>query len=418
LTTIDASKRERAHVWPAFLPDGEHILFTIQSDTESRSRIAVLSLESGEYETVLDNAGQPTYVPTGHLVYYRESSDKTFAVAFDAETRRVLGDPVEVNSDAKAQAVVSQNGTLAYLPYPDSLGSTVLMVDWQGNETRLIEQDGNWAEPRISPDGRKIILRQQQSPDCFLWLYDLDRGTLTRLTFEGDSHAPSWSGDGRHVYAGLEGEFMRAIYRMPVDGSTPPELVWKGDGPETPGGGTADNSMIPFSEENTRGDFDIWVLSLADEPKARPFLETQFNEQAPSLSPDGNWIIYTSDESGRKEVYVRPYPGPGGKVQVSTDGGSGPLWSADGSALFYIRGSTMMTVDVNTDLDQSVSAPRKLFEVPFLLQSFEVSYDVAPDGKSFVMVKPGNRTGKTRELHIVLNWFDELNAMVPTGVKP
>jgi serine/threonine-protein kinase len=417
LTTVDSSKRERAHLWPAFLPDGRHILFTIETDAEIRASIAVLSLETGEYETVLDNASQPHYAPTGHLIFNHQRSDKVFAVGFDAETRRVLGEPVEVNNLATPFAVLSQNGTLAYLPYGDEEGSIVLMVDRRGNETALVEHAGSWAEPRFSPDARKIILRKQQSPDCFLWLYDLDRSTLTRLSFEGDSHAPAWSADGRHVYAGVEGEVMRSIYRMPVDGSAPQELLWKGDGPELPGRGRADGSMIPFTEDNVRGDSDIWVLSLGDEPKAQPFLQTPFNEEAPALSPNGGWIAYASDESGSNEIYMRPYPGPGAKIQVSTDGGDGPLWSGDGKALFYSRGRAMITVEVTTDPNLRVGAPSKLFEVPYFLQDFTVNYDVAPDGQSFLMVKPRAHTGATRELHIVLNWFEELKAKVPTGAE-
>jgi Tol biopolymer transport system component len=243
----------------------------------------------------------------------------------------------------------------------------------------------------------------------------LDRATLTRLTFEGDSHTPNFSGDGQYIYAGVEGAFMRSIYRVPVDGSTPLELVWKGDGPQIPGRGPADDSMIPFSEDNSRGDSDIWVLSLTGEPSARPFLETPFNEQTPAFSPDGAWIAYASDESGDDQVYIRPYPGPGGKLQVSTDGGTAPVWSANGKSLFYTHGSAMMTVDIDTSSERTVSSAQQLFEVPFSLQIFGVVYDAMPDGQSFVMVKPTGRTGKERELHVVLNWFEELKAKVPVG---
>ena len=147
------------------------------------------------------------------------------------------------------------------------------------------------------------------------------------------------------------------------------------------------------------------------------FLQTRFNEEAPAFSPDGAWIAYASDESGRNEVYVRPYPGPGGKIQVSTDGGEGPLWSGDGKELFYSRGRAMMTVEVTTDPNLRVGAPSKLFEVPYFLQDFTVNYDVAPDGQSFLMIKRRGRSGRTQELHIVLNWFEELKAKVPSGAE-
>jgi serine/threonine-protein kinase len=415
LTTVDPAKNERAHVMPEILPDGKHVLFTIETDTARR--IAVLSLETLQYRILLDDASQPRYAPSGHLIFYHFNSLKVFAVPFDLATLRVTDRRVQVLGDLTREAVVSKNGTIAYMPLRDEVGNAAVWVDRQGKETTLFDQPGSWVEPRLSPDGSKLILRQTQSPNCFLWLFDLGRSTLTRLTFEGDSHGPVWGGDGGHVFFGLERDAMRSLYRIPADGSAPPERIWKGEGPQYPGRGSADGSLVPFTEENVQSNVDIWVLSLQGEPKAEPFLQTPFREDSPSFSPDGKWIAYTSDESGRDEVYVRHYPGPGGKNPVSTDGGSGPLWSMDGKELFYARGHAMMAVEVNTEPAFSAATPRKLFEGKYAWER-GLNYDVAPDGQRFVMIKPQGGGGASQELRVVLNWFEELRAKVPTGALP
>ena len=412
LTTVDPAKNERSHVMPEFLPDGKHVLFTIETDTAPR--IAVLSLETLQHRVLLDDASQPHYAPTGHLVFYHYNSLKVFAAPFDLSTLRVTDRRVQVLGDLTREAVVSKNGTLAYMPVRDELGNAAVWVDRQGKVTTLFDQPGSWVEPRLSPDGTKLILRQTQSPYCFLWLYDLDRSSLTRLTFEGDSHGPVWGSDGGHVLFGLERDAMRSLHRMPVDGSASPERLWKGEVTQHPGRGSTDGSLVPFEEQNSQNNVDIWVLSLQGEPKAEPFLQTPFREDTPSFSPDGKWIAYTCNESGRDEVYVRPYPGPGGKKQVSTDGGSGPLWSRDGKELFYARGDAMMAVEVNTEAAFSAAAPRKLFEGKYAWER-QLNYDVAPDGQRFVLIKPQGGSGASQELRVVLNWFEELKVKVPAG---
>jgi Tol biopolymer transport system component len=205
-------------------------------------------------------------------------------------------------ADLTREAVIAKNGTLAYMPVRDEAGNAAVWVDRQGKVAPLFDQPGSWVEPRISPDGSKLILRQTQSPNCFLWLYDLSRSTLTRLTFEGDAHSPVWSADGRTVLFGLERDAMRSLHRMPVDGSAPPERIWKGQGPQYPGRGSADGSLVPFEEENAQNNVDLWVLSMQGEPKAEPFLQTSFREDSASFSPDGKWIAYT--EASRRASFA------------------------------------------------------------------------------------------------------------------
>jgi Tol biopolymer transport system component len=412
LTSVDPKKNERAHVTPETLPDGKHVLFCLQTDTTRQ--IAVLSLETLTYKVILDDAGQPHYSNSGHLVFHHNNSKKVFAVPFDPVTLQVTGQRVVLTDDITTQAVISRNGMLAYLPVAKGEGSTVVSVDHQGNETALPVRPGSWVQPRISPDGSKLVLRQTQAPDCFLWMFELDRSTLTRLTFNGDSHAPVWDSDGQHVFAGIESNAMRSLHKLPVDGSSPPVRLWSGKGPDQPGRVSSDGGLLPFVEQNTENNTDIWVLSLKGEVKAAPYLQTPFREDLPAFSTDGKFIAYCCDESGREEVYVRPYPGPGAKTLVSTEGGTGPLWSRDGKELFYAQGNAMMAADISTEPVFHASTPKKLFEGSYDWDR-SCNYDVSPDGKRFVMIKPAGGDMQTREMRVIVNWFEALKAGAPAG---
>ena len=160
---------------------------------------------------------------------------------------------------------------------------------------------------------------------------------------------------------------------------------------------------------------DLWVLPSEGDRKPSPFLQTPFNEAGAQFSPDGRWIAYMSNESGRMEVYVQPYPNPGGKWQISTGGGVEPVWARSGRELFYRNGDRMMVVDIGTEPAFSAGRPSVLFEGQFLNLSWAANYDVAPDGQRFLMIQPIEREGATSQIHVVLNWFEELKRRVPSG---
>jgi len=178
-----------------------------------------------------------------------------------------------------------------------------------------------------------------------------------------------------------------------------------------------DRQLLVFVELNPNTQRDIWVLRLSDR-KLQPFLRTRFNETVPRFSPDGHWLAYMSDESGHYEIYIQPFPGPGGKYQISSEGGAEPVWNPNGRELFYRSGYKMMAVDVMTQPSFSTGKPRVLFEGLYLPSGVTPSYDVSPDGQRFLMLKAAQQGQPAAvQINVVLNWFEELKQKVPVGKK-
>ena len=252
-----------------------------------------------------------------------------------------------------------------------------------------------------------------------LWVYDLARDTLTRLTFEGANNEEAvWTPDGNRIAfeSSKDGVPNRIFWQM-ADSSGGLERLTSGDGVQAPSSWSADGQLLAFGEFNPRTRQDIWVFRLSDR-KAEPFLRTPFEEGGGRFSPDGRWLAYVSNESSRPEVYVQPYPGPGGKWHISIDGGTEPVWSRNGRELFYRSGSRMMVVETTMQQSFSAGKPRMLFEGPYFTTAFPnmtVSYDVSADGQRFLVVKQTEAASRSVEhINVVLNWFDELKRRVPT----
>ncbi len=268
--------------------------------------------------------------------------------------------------------------------------------------------------PRISPDGRRVAAGLEEA-DGQIWLYDLTRDTLTRLTFAtGENIDPVWTPDGqRIVYKGNGNR----LFWQPSDGSGAAEALTDGalSSNDIPGSFSPDGQAMVIVESTPVQ--SVWILPLRDR-KAQVFERGQTNETAPRFSPDGHWIAYTSGESGRPEIYVRPYPGPGGKYQISTEGGTEPMWNPKGRELFYRAGNKMMAVEVTTQPAFSAGKPTVLFEGAYVPtpRSFP-DYDVSPDGQRFLMLKANEQAQPSTQINVVLNWFEELKRRVPSGTK-
>jgi Tol biopolymer transport system component len=255
--------------------------------------------------------------------------------------------------------------------------------------------------------------------ESHLWLYDLSRDTLTRFTFGGNYNAVSaWTPDGKRIAFASTKEGSQNAYWQLADGSGGLERLTTSDYTQIPVSWSPDGQLLAFFEINPATGYDIWVLRLKDH-KAEPFLRTPFNESVPSFSPDGRWLAYVSDESGRFEIYVQPYPGPGGKWQISTEGGTEPVWNRNGRELFYRSGNKMMAVDIATQPGFAAGKPRMLLEGPYLpTPATFPNYDVSPDGQRFLMLKPTEQAQAAQtQINVVLNWFEELKQKVPVGKK-
>ena len=208
------------------------------------------------------------------------------------------------------------------------------------------------------------------------------------------------------------------IYWMLADGSGTPERLTTSENTQFPGSWSPDGQVLAFTELDPTSGYDVWVLGLQGDRKPRPFLQTPSNEGGPMFSPDGRWLAYQSDESGREEMYVRPFPGLGGKVQISTEGGVQPVWARNGRELFYRNGDKMMAVAIQTRPTFVAAKPKLLFEGHYEMGIYVLhNYDVSPDGQRFLMIKASEQEPAPTQLNVVLNWSDELRRLAPAG-KP
>jgi len=434
VTKLKSAEGELSHRWPEILPDGKSVLFTINTGMDADAKhVAALSLTSGKRSIVVRDATDARYTSAGYLIYVR--AGLLMAVPFDVEKLEVTGpavkvlDGVKYSGEGSGQYSFSRNGILVWIPAPGIVPfisedsspvsfrkvaeSSLVWIDRQGVSQRLpLPLDGYWA-PSISPDGRRLAL----TIELDIFILDLDRSALTRFTFEGNNHLPVWSPDGQRLtFSSARNGHPNLFWKM-TDGSGVAEQLLTSKQHQDPGSWSPDGKILAFAELHSETNWDIWLLRLENDPGPEPFLQTRFNEYHPMISPDGRWLAYTSNESGRQEIYVRPFPGGRGKWLISTEGGREPLWSRDGSELFYRTGGKLMAVTINTESSFVAGRPRLLFEGEYdgkEMQPFgSPNYDVSLDGR-FLMIKPDPSPPST-QINFVLNWLEELKQSIPEG---
>jgi serine/threonine-protein kinase len=416
-------KGETDHGWPEFLPGGKAVLFAAGTSSTSwpSAQIAVQSVGTGERRNLVQGGMYPHYAPSGHLIYTQGGN--VMAVPFNSQRLADTGTAVPVlegvlqsTSTGAAQYSFSATGSLVYIPgdvHVQTAQRRLVWVSRNGAEQPLTAPAHAYRWPRLSPDGHRIALVIDEQ-ETQVWLYDLFSGRpLTRLTFEGnDNLFPVWTPDGKRIAFASNKEGQLNIFWQLADGSGGLERLTTG----VPMSWSPDGQLLAFVDFTPTTGADIWVLRLGDR-KAQLFLQTPFNEGVPQFSPDGRWIAYISDKSGRNEIYVQPYPGTGGLWQISTEGGAEPVWNRNGRELFYRIGDKMMAVDITTQPSFSIGKSRMLFEGRYLPGALKLpNYAVSPDGQRFLMLKPVEQDQATpTQINIVQNWFEELKRRVPTG---
>jgi serine/threonine-protein kinase len=416
LTVPDRTRNERTHRWPDVLPGGNAAIFTIgtldRPGYYEDATIAVVDFASGRTRTLIEGGSIARYSPTGHLIYSREGS--LLAVPFDADRLEVTGPPAPLlegvareTTSGAVHFAVSRDGTLMYVPAgAPSPESTMVWVDREGRAETIMRTPAQYLAPRLSPDGTKLAVGVGPGlGDGDIWIHDLQHGKSTRLTFESDYVAPIWTPDGKRVVFGVTRGGSEGVAWKAADGSDAEQMILRHSAEfvAEPASWVPGTDTIIYSTVGGSGGYQIMATTLG-EPEPRSLVDGPGWDGGVSTSPDGRWMAYASDESGQFEVYVRPYPGPGGKWQLSTEGGKGPIWSRDGREIFYTDGYKMMVVPVETEPTFSPGTPRKLFEYGFIRAVGPTpDYDVAPDGKRFLMFHRSHDDPPRREINVVTN---------------
>jgi serine/threonine-protein kinase len=446
LTRPDPAQGEADHVWPELLPSGHAVLFTITAKTGGldAAKVAVLDLQTGTRTILVRGGSHAHYVPSGpgsstraereggHLVYAEAGTLR--AVAFDLARLETRGTPVPVVSDVVTtnnggvDAVVASDGTLAYVSgggvTGPSAARTLVWVDRQGRETSIPAPPRAYLFPRLSPEGTRVaVYANDQEQD--LWLWDLARATLTRLTFDpGLDQTPIWTPDGRRIVFSSNRGGTSNLYVLAADGTGSATRLTEGaNPPQNPSAITGDGTRVVFHELTPTGQRDLKLLTLTPTPRVEPLLETPFDERGGSVSPDGTWLAYQSNSAGRFEIYVRPFPNVGaGQWQVSNTGGIEPVWARSGRELFYrTPDGVLMKVPVGPrGTTWSAGIATKLGDERYFTgagNNVGRQYDVSLDGQRFLMIKEGGGTDQTAappQIIVVQHWTEELTRLVPT----
>jgi serine/threonine-protein kinase len=422
LTTPDTTGGELGHWWPDALPGGRRVVFTAFRSPVDKSRIGVLDLATREVEWVVEGGFFARWVPTGHLIY--ALGQRLYALPFDPAKLAATGPAVAVADDVLvsqtggyAMAAVSSRGTLTSVS--ESLGNPLREVVWldrAGQATPAIGEKRRFLSASLSPDDRQIAVTiQGESRD--LWTWSVERGTLSRLTSgEGTEFDPVFSRDGRELFYVFDRPPFD-LFRIPVGSPDSGRPIW--DEPaiaDTLGHAVSpDGRTLAFHVFATETGRDLFARPVDGSAPARPIRATRANETKASFSPDGSWIAYQSNETGRYEVYAEPLSAPGERVQLSSDGGSDPVWARNGE-IFFFRDDELRVVATQLGGRAEFDAPRPLFRFPIVPSSDHDSqtYDVTADGKRILAVTnvPGSRP---QRLEVVTDFARELVRLAPPG---
>jgi len=418
VTSVDKTRGEIGHRWPVFLPDGRHFLFLALTPNPSEDAICVGSLDSREKRILVRSPSRPLYARPGYLLY--SGGHGLLAQPFDASTRRLTGEPLplaegvdpigRIGPTGYVRMSVSTTGVLAFRRESERLGQ-LTWYDRTGKALGTVGPPGDYSDPALSPEGaRLLVLRTDpKSGSADVWSFDLTREASTRLSFDSSVYGfPIWSPDGKQVVYSSFKSGTANLYRKAASGSGHDELLLKSDAVAFPGDWSKDGRFILYASLDPKTQMDLWLLPMPGPAKPIPYVVADGLQRNGHFSPDGRWIAYTSDESGRQEIYVQAFPSTGGKWQVSTDGGDQASWRADGKELFYLNAPLdLMAVDVRGFETFQAGSPHPLFRIspPDIvgIKGVHCPYAPAQDGKRF-LVNSRVEGAPVRPIVVVLNW--------------
>jgi Tol biopolymer transport system component len=421
VTTLGLSAQESNHLFPEALPGGEVLLFTVwKGGSFDAASTWAFSTRTGKRTLLIEGASEARYLPQGYLVFARAGT--LLAVPFDAKRLTILGAATPVvegvlsdPATGTAHYAVSHAGTLVYAPGQYTMArSRFAWVDRRGRIEFLPCEPGFYGRLKLSPDGRRLAFEALND----IWVYDFGSGTITRTTFRGVNQNPVWAPDGRHIaFSSSQNVTRPTLYWVDPEGGEEPEALSRDGEVQFPSSWSPDGTTLAYAEiklVNPETGFDVWLLRGPSPWKRQNLIRTPFKDDQPMFSPDGRALAWVSDETGRLQVYVRPYPGTG-RTMVSVDGGTEPVWSRGGTELFYRSGRRFYAVPIGTKGVLTIGRPSLLFEGDFdwvsLIPGFP-AYDVAADGR-FIMVPPAADHGSPARLDVVMNWVEDLKRRVP-----
>jgi len=417
VTERAGSPVEISHRWPFFLPDGRHFLYLARNAQPEKSAIYVGSVQSKERKLLVNAESNVAYALPGFLLYCRERT--LLAQPFDPSGLRLSGEAFPVGervqyfvNDASAAFSVSDNGVLVYQAGTAAGESQLAWFDRSGKQLETVGAPADYTEPRLSRDGRRVAVGISDSQGRGdLWLYDFARRTPTRFTFDpARDFASVWSPDDSRIVFCSVRKGPADIYQKILDGTGGVEALLASDAYKIPNDWSPDGRFIAFQmvDPTAKTRLDLWLFSVSDR-KATLFLQTESNERSARFSPDGRWMAYVSDESGKDEVYVQPFPGTGRRWQVSTAGGRHPTWRGDGRDLVYLEPpNKLMAVEVRTEAAFAAGMPKLLFE-PRMKPLVQRQFDVSSDGNRF-LINLALEEGASAPVTLVQNWT--------AGLKP
>jgi Tol biopolymer transport system component/predicted Ser/Thr protein kinase len=398
--------------WPHFLPDGKHYLY--MTGATGPGEIVVGTLGSKKRLALGIHGSRAEYSPAGYLLFVRDRT--LLAQPFDAGSLKLKGEPIPVaepvgtaQGGALGHFSVSRNGVLIYT-LGGSASNKLVWLDRSGKVLGQVGQPGDIYTAALSPDADRVATRiaDPQTGNRDIWVLELSRGTATRFTFNAASeNLPIWSPDGSRVVFCSDRNGVFDLYQKLSNGAADEESLLVSKEAKWPGDLSRDGKYLAYFLFNAQNNFDIMVLPLFGDRKPIPFVHSSFNETLPRFSPDGHWIAYVSDASGRNEIYVQPFPGPGGKWQISTAGGNEPCWRGDGKELFYLGlDSRLMSVEVKAGSGFEAGVPAPLFPMIATPDGW-TRYAATSDGKRFLVVAP-ERSQTLTPTTVVLNWNAEV----------
>jgi serine/threonine-protein kinase len=435
-TVEGLGKGEIALAYPQLLPGGKAILFVADAALdEDKLTIEVLTLADHRRKIVARGGASARYLATsgraGHLVYVNKAT--LFAIPFDLDKLETRGTAVPILDDVAylsqlgtGQFDFSRTGTMVYRRSSGGASAMTTTLRWVGPTGRkeaLLAKPGGYDSPNLSPDGKRVALTIAEGGSSDVWVYDPQRDAMTRLTFGGGAYlSPTWSPDGQYVVFGrLTGG---GIFQTRADGAGQPQALTQSKSLQAPSGFTPDGKRLAYVEAAPNAQVQVWTVPVEEQGgqlkagKPEQFLNSNFTDAVPAFSPDGRWLAYLSNESGKYEVYVRAFPPPssgqGGKWQISNNGGTVPRWSRSGHDLLYQSGDQIMAVSYTVKGDSFVAEKPRVW----IAKLGGTDWDLAPDGKRVAVLTPVESAEAPKQDHEVVfleNFFDELRRRVPVG---